>query len=105
MQFKSTWTFADVLAHALSLSFIVMGLVALGAGDMRVEETRHIRVPMDIVGSDRVSLGVLLLAAGYVFQRWLFRRRHHRLRWAIEIQVLALFMVAGYTAYRVGVSF
>lgn len=96
------FTTADLLAHGLSLSFILMGLVALGAGDMRIGQNRLIRIPVDIVGSDRVTFGIGLLAFGYVLQRWLFRKPGRPLQWTLEIQVFALFVVAGYVAYRVG---
>lgn len=102
MRSKTTYSFADLLAHGLSIVFIVAGLFALGAGDMRVDETRHVRVPLDIVGSDRTTFGLVLLAMGYVFQRWLFRKQSQKLRWAIEAQVLLIFLVAGYVAYRIG---
>jgi hypothetical protein len=39
---------------------------------------------------------------GYVMLRWVFRRSSGPRRWSVEIQIVALFVVAGYLAYRVG---
>jgi hypothetical protein len=99
---QTTYTFADLLAHGISIAFIVVGLFALGAGDLGIAVTRHIRAPVNIVGSDRIVFGCVLLAAGYVFQRWVFRKRSQPLHWGIEAQVLAIFVAAGYVAYRIG---
>lgn len=104
MRSETTYTFADLLAHGLSIAFIIAGLFALGAGDMGIAETRHTRMPLDIVGSDRTALGLVLLAMGYVFQRWLLRKRSRQLRWKIEAQVLIIFVAAGYVAFRIGAA-
>jgi hypothetical protein len=98
-------TLADVLAYGLSIGFVLAGLFTLAVGDSRIGETRTIRTPVDIVGRDRILFGFALLAAGYVFLRWLFRIRGVSRRWGIELQVLAAFAVAGYVAYRLGLGF
>jgi hypothetical protein len=97
-------TFADLLAHGISIAFIVAGLFALGAGDMGVGRTRLFRMPVDIVGSDRTTFGLMLLGMGYGFQRWLLRTPGRPLRWALEAQVLGIFVAAGYVAYRMGTA-
>lgn len=102
MRSETTYTFADLLAHGVSIAFIVAGLFALGAEDMRVEGTR--RMPLNVVGSDRITFGIVMLAMGYVLQRWLLRKRSQKLRWTIEAQVLVIFVAAGYVAYRIGTS-
>lgn len=102
MRSETTYTFADLLAHGVSLAFIVAGLFALGAEGLRVEGTR--RMPLNVVGSDRITFGIVLLAMGYVLQRWLLRKRSQQLRWTIEAQVLVIFIAAGYVAYRIGTS-
>lgn len=104
MSSQTTYTFADLLAHGISIAFIVAGLVALGSGDMGIAVTRHIRVPVVIAGSDRIVFGCVLLAMGYVFQRWLLRKHSQQLRWGIEAQVLGIFLAAGYVAYRIGAA-
>jgi hypothetical protein len=101
---QRTYTFADLLAHGISIAFIVMGLFALVAGDMGVDRNRVIRMPVDIVGSDRIMFGLALLATGYVFQRWLLRTPSKPLRWRIEAQVFVIFVAAGYVAYRIGTA-
>lgn len=104
MRSQTTYTFADLLAHGISIAFIVAGLIALGSGDLGITVTRHLRVPVVIAGSDRVVFGLVLLAIGYVFQRWLLRKPGQRLRWQIEAQVLGIFVAAGYVAYRIGAA-
>ena len=104
MRSQQPYTFADLLAYGISIAFIVMGLFALGAGDMGVGRNRVIRMPVDIVGSDRIVFGLALLATGYVFQRWLLRRPGQPRRWAVEAQVFVLFVAAGYVAYRIGTA-
>jgi hypothetical protein len=101
---RSSFTIADLLAYGLSACFVLAGLLTLAAGDSRIGETRYIRTPVDIAGSDRIAFGFALLGAGYVFLRWLFRAPGVDRRWGVEVQVIAAFAVAGYVAYRVGVT-
>jgi hypothetical protein len=97
-------TVADLLAYGLSACFVIVGLFTLAVGDSRIGETRYIRRPVDIVGAERTLFGFALLAAGYIFLRWLFRASGAHRRWGIELQIIAAFAAAGYVAYSFGVA-
>lgn len=94
----------DMLAYGISMCFVAAGLLTLAAGDYRIDRTRVIRAPVDITGSDRILFGFGLLGAGYVFLRWLFRTPDVNRRWGVELQILAVFGIAGYVAYRFGLA-
>lgn len=101
---RSNSIITGLLAYGLSACFIVVGLVVLATGDMGIGETRYIRTSVDIVGSDRIAFGFALLGAGYILVRWAFRAPGAHRHWADEVQVFAIFAVAGYVAYRVGAA-
>lgn len=94
----------DVLAYGLSACFVVFGLFTLAVGDSHVLPNRGIRIPIDLAGSDRTTFGFALLAAGYLLLRWMYRVPGLNRRWSVELQVIAAFALAGYVAYRLGVS-
>lgn len=96
--------FADVLAYGITTCFVVFGIWILAAGDSEIGETRYIRSPVSIVGQERTIFGFAVLGGGYICMRWLFRAPSHGRNWSVEVQVLVAFAVAGYAAYRFGVS-
>jgi hypothetical protein len=53
-------------------------------------------------GVDRHVFGALLLAAGYVLWRWVFRLSGEERRLSVELKIAALFAVLGYVAYLIG---
>lgn len=91
-----------LLAYGVSACFMAAGLLVLASGDAHVEPNRTIRIPIDIAGDERHVFGALLLAAGYVLLRWVFRHPTAKRRIGVELQIAALFVLLGYAAYRVG---
>ena len=91
-----------LLAYAVSAVFTLMGLVALAGGDANIGPTRVIRRPVHMGGDDRHMFGALLLVAGYILLRWVFRQPGAERRWSVELRIAAVFAAMGYVAYLVG---
>ena len=53
-------------------------------------------------GGDRHVFGVLLLAAGYILWRWVFRLSGEERRLGVELRIVAVFALLGCVAYLVG---
>jgi hypothetical protein len=79
-----------------------MGLVALAGGDADIGANKVIRHSVHMGGGDRHVFGALLLAAGYILWRWVFRPVGAERSWSIELQIAAVFAAMGYLAYLVG---
>lgn len=103
---RSRLTILALLAYGLAATFTVVGLAILAGGDANVGTIRIIRhsVPIDghVGGHDRHVFGALLMAAGYVLWRWLFRQPGATHRVSVELQIVVVFAVLGYVAYRIG---
>lgn len=99
---RSRLTIPGLLAYGVATAFILAGILVLAGGDAHVDPNRTIRHPIDVAGDERHLFGSLLLAAGYVLWRWVFRRPGAPHRLSVELQIIALFALLGYAAYRVG---
>jgi hypothetical protein len=91
-----------LLAYAVAAVFTVMGLVALAGGDADIGANKTLRHTVHMGGGDRHVFGVLLLAAGYVLWRWLFRQPGAERRLGTELRIVAMFAAMGYLAYLIG---
>lgn len=99
---RSRLTILALLAYGLAVTFTVVGLAVLAGGDANVGANRVIRHSVHVGGHDRHVFGTLLMAAGYVLWRWLFRQPGATRRVSVELQIVAVFAVLGYVAYRIG---